>query len=172
MADTIVEPERGLDPSVLIAQLADAGVRFVRVGYPDLHGIVRGKDIPIGDFADVAAHGIAFCEAVMTVDLRHNVVAGFEHGFRDIVARPDLGTLVQIPWDQSLALVMADLERMVTGEPYGVDSRGALRRAIAACSELGYAPVVAPELEFYLFERGPGFQRYVNNDSAVYTAGD
>ena len=25
----------------------------------------------------------------MTVDLNHNVVSGFEHGFQDILARPD-----------------------------------------------------------------------------------
>jgi len=176
MADTIAEPQADVDPVARIAALAEAGVRLVRVGYPDLHGIARGKDIPVGDFADIVAHGIAFCEAVMTVDLRHNVVAGFEHGFQDIVARPDLSTLVQIPWEPSLAWVMADLERIVTGEPYAVDPRGALRRAVSECAALGYAPVVAPELEFYLFERSPdaplGFRRYVNNDSAVYTAGD
>src|SRR4029450_8931407 len=78
--------------------LTDAGVRFVRVLYPDLHGIPRGKEIPIGELAEAVENGVYFVEAIMTVDLRHNVVAGFEHGFQDIVARADLGTLVPTPW--------------------------------------------------------------------------
>ena len=32
-----------------VAALTDAGVRFVRVLYADLHGIPRGKEIPIGE---------------------------------------------------------------------------------------------------------------------------
>ena len=87
----------------------------------------------------------------MTVDLRHNVVAGPEHGFQDIAARPDPDTLVRIPWDPTVAWCLADLERM-DGTPYGVDSRGALRRAVAAFEalDLGLTPVMGPELEFYL----------------------
>ena len=61
------------------------------------------------------------------------------------------------------------------GTPYGVDSRGALRRAVAAFAELGLVPVIGPELEFYLAmpdESAPnGYRRYVDNDSHVYTVG-
>ena len=68
-----------------LAALERDGVRIVRVTYPDLHGVLRGKDVPIGFFAStVSAHGLGFCKAISTVDLQHNVVAGFEHGFRDI----------------------------------------------------------------------------------------
>jgi glutamine synthetase len=156
--------------------LADDGVRVVRTSYPDLHGICRSKDVPVGDFAHAASHGIAFCEAIMTVDLRHNVVAGFEHGFQDIMARPDLDTLVRLPWNPSIAWCLADLERIPSGEPYEVDSRGALKRAVAALAERGLQAVIGPELEFYLCHPDPdtrdGYRRYVNNDSHVYTTGD
>ena len=63
-----------------LAALERDGVRIVRVTYPDLHGTLRGKDVPIGVFAStVAEHGLNFCKAISTVDLRHNVVSGFEH---------------------------------------------------------------------------------------------
>jgi glutamine synthetase len=157
-----------------VAALTDAGVRFVRVLYPDLHGIPRGKEIPIGELAEAVENGVYFVEAIMTVDLRHNVVAGFEHGFQDIVARADLGTLVQTPWEPAVAWCLADLER-VTGEPYGADPRGALRRAMASWAELGCTPIIAPELEFYLCREDAsarcGFRPYEENDSHVYTAG-
>src|SRR5947208_8053788 len=78
-------------------QLIKAGVNTVRLSYPDLHGIARGKEFPVSFFEHLVDDGAAHCEAIMTVDLRHNVVAGFEHGFQDIVARPDTATLAQIP---------------------------------------------------------------------------
>ena len=34
-----------------LAALERDGVRIVRVTYPDLHGVLRGKDVPIGFFA-------------------------------------------------------------------------------------------------------------------------
>ncbi len=159
-----------------LAALSEAGVKFVRLSYPDLHGVARSKDISIAEFEDLCVSGVAFCEAIMTVDLRHNVVSGAEHGFQDIVAKPDMGTLVRLPWDASVAWCLADLERVETGEPYGGDPRGTLRRAVVGWSDVGYSPELAPELEFYLLERDVGAPRgyrlYVDADSHVYTAGE
>ena len=87
-----------------VSDLGAAGIRVVRLQYPDLHGICRGKDIPIGAFEHAAHEGIGFVEAIMTVDLRHNVIAGFEQGFPDIVARPDLSTLAALPTSVRLVL--------------------------------------------------------------------
>ena len=155
-------------------QLVKDGVTTVRMSYPDLHGIARGKEFPAAYFEHLIDDGAAYCEAIMTVDLRHNVVAGFEHGFQDIVARPDAATLRRIPWDPEVAVCIADLERM-DGTPYGVDSRGVLKRAIAGYTERGLRPILGPELEFYLCVPDPtapnGYRRYVDNDSHVYTVG-
>jgi glutamine synthetase len=155
-------------------ELIAEGVRTLRVSYSDLHGIARGKEFPVAYFQHLADDGAAFCEAIMTVDLRHNVIAGFEHGFQDIMAHVDPSTLVQIPWDPTVAWCLADLTRM-DGAPYEVDPRGCLKRAIAGYDELGIVPTVGPELEFYLCVEDPaapnGWRRYVDNDSHVYTVG-
>src|SRR5437764_13585301 len=82
-----------------LAELAEVGVRAVRLQYADLHGICRGKDITISAFPTIAKHGIGFAEAIMTTDLRHNMLGGFESGFPDVLAVPDLDTLVPLPWD-------------------------------------------------------------------------
>jgi glutamine synthetase len=157
-----------------IAELIDEGVTTVRISYPDLHGIARGKEYPASFFRHLVEDGAAHCEAIMTVDLRHNVVSGFEHGFQDIMARPDPSTLARIPWDPDVAWCIADLERM-DGSPYGVDSRAVLKRAVAGYTELDLVPTLGPELEFYLCEPDAsepnGWRRYVNNDSHVYTVG-
>ncbi|HEY3613211.1 MAG TPA: glutamine synthetase family protein [Gaiellales bacterium] len=157
-----------------LAALQRDGVRIVRVTYPDLHGVLRGKDVPIDVFAStVAESGLAFCKAISTVDLRHNVVSGFEHGFRDIHVTPLLDTLARVPWDPDVAWCLAD--QTADGEPYGSDPRGALKRAIAGFTELGLDPVMGPELEFYLLQPSAsapgGWARYVENPTHVYTVG-
>ena len=122
-----------------LSALEQRGVRTVRVTYPDLHGISRGKDYPLSHLAHVLGDGGTYCEAIMTVDLRHNVVAGPEHGFQDILARPDLETLVPVPWEPDIAWCLADLFRM-DGSTYEVDPRAALRRAVEGYAELGVSP--------------------------------
>ena len=158
-----------------LAALERDGVRIVRVTYPDLHGVLRGKDVPIDVFAStVGSHGLAFCKAISTVDLRHNVVSGFEHGFRDIQVTPLPETLAQLPWAPEVAWCLSD--QTADGESYGADPRAALKRAVAAFGELGLTPVMGPELEFYLLEPSAstpsGWTRYVENPTHVYTVGD
>jgi glutamine synthetase len=158
-----------------LAALRSDGVRVVRVTYPDLHGVLRGKDVPIDVFeSTVLVHGLGFCKAISTVDLRHNVVAGFEHGFRDIRVTALPETLAQLPWAPEVAWCLAD--QSADGDPYGADPRGALKRAVAAFAERGLQPVMGPELEFYLLERSEtapsGWARYVENPTHVYTVGD
>jgi glutamine synthetase len=151
------------------------GVRAVRLQYADLHGICRGKEIPIASFPSAVSEGIGFVAAIMTVDLAHNVVAGFEQGFPDLLAVPDLDTLVVLPWQPDVAVCIADLQNPVTREPYPTDSRAALKRVVAGFAELGLTPVVGPELEFYLCEPDPaaprGWRPYASQDSGVYTVG-
>jgi glutamine synthetase len=159
-----------------LSELAEVGVRAVRLQYADLHGICRGKDIPISAFPAAAEDGVGFVEAIMTVDLRHNVIAGFEQGFPDILARPDLDTMVPLPWAPDVVACIVDLEEYGTREPYAVDSRGALKRVLARFAEQGVFPVVGPELEFYLCEpdlsNPGGWRPYAGQDSGVYTVGD
>jgi len=151
------------------------GPTTIRVLYPDLHGVARGKDVPAGEFDVVAESGLCFCSAVMGTDLRHTPVVGGEIGYPDMVARPDLSTLVRLPWEPDVAHCLADLERAPEGVPEPTDPRGAVRRAVAAFEEIGYSPVIGPELEFFLCEPDPqspgGVRRYVDRLSMVYTVG-
>ncbi|MBV9004233.1 MAG: hypothetical protein JO181_06205, partial [Solirubrobacterales bacterium] len=110
----------GGDLAGSLADLGEVGIRAVRLQYADLHGICRGKDIPSSAFAHAAEEGIGFAAAIMTVDLAHNVIAGFEEGFPDLLARPDLNTLVRLPWQPGVAACIVDLEDPVTHEPWPV----------------------------------------------------
>src|SRR5581483_6834165 len=159
-----------------LSELAEVGVRAVRLQFADLHGISRGKDIPISGFPQVAEEGIGFAEAIMTTDLRHNMLGAFDTGFPDILARPDLDTLVPLPWEPEVVACIVDLEAVQGRAPYAVDPRGALKRVLARFAEHGVSPRVGPEFEFYLCEPDPadprGWRPYAGQDSGVYTVGD
>jgi glutamine synthetase len=146
----------------------------VRVLYPDLHGVPRGKDVPIGEFDHAIEHGLCFCSAVMGTDLRHTPVRGGEEGYPDLTARPDLSTMATLPWEPGVAVCLANLGPAEGGAPIA-DPRGAVRKAVAELAGLGLAPIVGPELEFFLLRRDPeaenGIARHVDNLSMVYTVG-
>jgi glutamine synthetase len=152
----------------------DQSITSVRVLYPDLHGIARGKDVPIQQFDGVVEHGLCFCAAVMGTDLRHTPVVGGEAGYPDLIVRPELSTMVTLPWEPGVASCLATIEPAQPGTPI-CDPRGTLARAVSVVGELGFEPIVGPELEFFLVVRDPaapnGVRRHVDNLSMVYTVG-
>lgn len=155
-------------------ELSGHEIASVRVLYADLHGVPRGKDVPIKEFERAIEHGLGFCSSVMGTDLRHTPVRGGEEGYPDLIAYPDLSTMTTVPWEPGLACCLADLHP-VGDNPDPPNPRGAVRRAIAGFEEIGLSPVVAPEMEFFLCKPDPGspsgVSRYVDNLSMVYTVG-
>jgi glutamine synthetase len=149
-------------------------VTSIRVLYPDLHGVARGKEVPIAEFDDVIERGLCFCAAVMGTDLRHTPVVGGDAGYPDLVARPDMPTMTTLPWEPGVATCLANLEPAPGGAPIP-DPRGAVRRAVEDLRAIGLEPTVAPELEFFLLERDPaathGIRRHLDRPSMVYTVG-
>ena len=71
----------------------------------------------------------------MGTDLAHTPVVGGESGYPDMIARPDLSTLRELPWEPDVAACLADLER--DGAPEPTDMRALVRRATEQLAELG-----------------------------------
>lgn len=167
-----------METDTAVAPSADhvlpAAVTTVRVLYPDLHGVARGRDVPVGQLERLVDHGLCFCSAVMGTDLRHTPVVGGDDGYPDLVVRPDLSTLVALPWEPGVAACLGDITPADGGEPVP-DPRGAVRLAADRLRDLGYEAIVGPELEFFLVapdaatERG--IRRHVDRESMVYTVG-
>ena len=165
----------GHDPEAAIASLRGQGVRAIRLLYTDLHGIARGKDIPIGHFIDLYEEGVAFCAAVMGTDLRHTPVVGGEEGYVDFAIRPDIDTLRVVPWQPEVAWCLGEAWNLDGSDHYPVCPRALLKRVVARYAERQLLPIVGPELEYFLCERTagppPGLRRYVDELSRVYTVG-
>ena len=149
-------------------------VTSIRVLYPDLHGVARGKQVPIAEFDEVLDAGLRFCAAVLGTDLRHTPVVGSDEGYPDLIARPDMTTVMALPWEPGVASCLADLEPAEGGAPVP-DPRGAVRRAVEDLRAIGLDPIVGPELEFFLVRRDEaathGIRRHVDQPSMVYTVG-
>jgi glutamine synthetase len=158
-----------------LAALDATGLKAVRLLYTDLHGVARGKDIPLRHFPGMAGDGVTFCGAVMGTDLRHTPVVGGAEGYVDLAVRPDLDTLRVVPWLPEVAWCLGEAWTLDGSSHWPVCPRNLLRRVVADYAELGLAPIVAPELEFFLLERDPaapgGLRRYVDELSRVYTVG-
>ena len=163
------------DPEVAAHELGEQGVRAVRLLYTDLHGVARGKDIPLRHFAGLCEEGANFCAAVMGTDLRHTPVVGGEIGYVDFAVRPDLSTMRRVPWLPEVAWCLGEAWTLDGAEHWPSCPRALLARVVDAYAERGLTPVIAPELEFFLAEReraeDGGLRRYVDELSRVYTVG-
>ncbi|MGW4824492.1 glutamine synthetase family protein [Streptomyces sp. NPDC004227] len=159
-------------------RLAAEGVDVVRVTYPDLIGTDRARDVLLEHLPSACDHGLAFCRAVYHTSPQGDVVpvaGGLDAGLPDICVRPDLDTLVSLPWEPGVASCLGDVTDPATGLPAPESPRDLLRAVLDRCREHGLHPVIGPELEYFLCEPAPGsprgWRRYSDARGVVYTAG-
>ena len=158
-----------------IDRLRAAGVDVIRVSYPDLIGIDRGRDVLLEALPSAIEHGLGFCRAVYHTSPMGDVVpvaGGLDEGLPDIGVFPDLSTLTPLPWEPHAAWCLGDA-LLPDGSPVPEAPRAVARRVAAALGGLGYSLVCGPELEFYVCERGPDgtWRRYSDEPGNVYVVG-
>ncbi|MFN8232916.1 MAG: glutamine synthetase family protein [Actinomycetota bacterium] len=128
----------------------DTQAERLRLLFPDLHGLERGKYL----FGDVAAAGkAAFCVGVYPLTHDKEILpvprTQFDVGLHDVEATLDRDTL-RPGWERGTTVGIADVE--LHGEPAPWDPRHILREAVAPWRAMGLEPQMAFELEFYLLE--------------------
>ena len=99
------------DVATVSERLAQQGIDVVRVSYPDMIGVDRGRDVLLDELGTAVSHGLAFCRAVYHTSPMGDVVpvqGGLEEGLPDITVRPDLSTLTPLPWEQGAAWCLGD----------------------------------------------------------------
>ncbi|MFT4008666.1 MAG: glutamine synthetase family protein [Nocardioidaceae bacterium] len=159
------------------AQLKADGFDIVRVGYSDLIGTERGRDVLVDRFDRTVGDGVAFCRSVYATSPMGDVIdiaGGLSAGLPDIVAFPDLATLHAVPWEPGVAHVIADVHNP-DGSPSQESPRMVLKRVVEQFAELGMIPISGPELEFYVIEPDAsapnGYRRYGEAPGNVYVSG-
>ena len=163
------------DASTVAQTLHAQGVDVVRVSYPDLIGVDRGRDVLIDELAAAAEHGLAFCRAIYHTSPRGDVVpvqGGLEAGLPDIKVYPDLSTITPLPWEPGAAWCIGEAYTE-DGQPAAESPRSVARAVARQLEVAGYSLVCGPELEFFVCEQTPTgtWQRYANELGNVYVVG-
>ncbi len=165
------------DVGSVVADLKSRGVDVVRVGYPDLMGTERSREVLVDRLPAAMEHGLAFCRCVYhTTPLGEtlDVDGGIGAGLPDITIVPDLATLAVVPWEQGVAACLGDAFEP-GGEPCLESPRTVLRGIAAQFESAGLRAVVGPELEYYVLEKddqaSSGWRRYGDTPGNVYVSG-
>jgi glutamine synthetase len=137
---------------------AEAGsIDTVVTAFTDMQGRLFGKRIQVDYFLDeVLEHPIEGCNYLLALDMEMDPVPGYEManwegGYGDFAIAPDLGTLRRVPWLDRTALVLCDVIGH-DGEPVYASPRQVLIAQYERAREMGYTPMMATELEFYLYK--------------------
>ena len=139
-----------------IRSLIDEGrVEYVKIGAPDIEGVYRGKRVAARFFLDALTDGFAQCDVLFGWDIAENVLpnlkfSNWQHGFSDIVMKPDLSTFALVPWEENVASCICDLWTE-QGAPVTISPRTILSTLVERARSLGYEPMAASELEFRFF---------------------
>jgi len=129
--------------------LRAAGVRWVRIEMADTHGIARSKSVPLDKFPLYGTLGINFYGGMLLQD-----ASGWDIPLEerlpppDYLLKPDLDTLVVLPYAPGEARVIGDLYR--DDVPAPEDPRVVCRRIVDLYRAHGWTPRSGFEYEFYL----------------------
>ncbi|WP_422026575.1 glutamine synthetase family protein [Roseovarius sp.] len=139
-------------------EAASGALDTVLVCLVDMQGRLMGKRFHVSNFLESGHEETHCCNYLLATDIEMETPDGFaatswEKGYGDYVMKPDLATLRRLPWLEGTAMVICDLIDHHTHEPVPHSPRQVLKAQVARAQEMGFTPMMATELEFFLFEK-------------------
>ena len=133
----------------VLERLNAAGVHTLLVHFTDLHGVAKGKLVPLAHLDDVLTVGAGFSGPSIAGTGLARTGARSEY-----MARGAASTARALPWMPGVAAIVAD--GFVAGEPFDACPRQVLKRAVARLAERHWTLRVGIEPEFFLLKRHEG----------------
>lgn len=131
-------------------------ITHVSVGICDINGVVRGKRIPVSQAKKVLEGGLKFPLSVSTTDVWGEDVFGNEYsdknGDQDGICQYTGRGVLPVNWLSSPSAFIPVSLLGEDGKPYEAESRYALSLLVDKFNARGLRPVVAAELEFFLYD--------------------
>lgn len=153
------------DKSDVLHAAKEAGVKFVKLQFTDIFGIMKNVAITVEQLEKALDNEIMF---------DGSSVEGFVRiEESDMYLHPDPTTFLLLPWsldgEGKEARLICDVYT-ADREPFEGDPRYRLRKAIKKAKEMGgYKMYLGPEAEFFLFKNDhEGKHSLVTNDQAGY----
>ena len=140
-ADLLLAGHRGVDGA--IEQLQAQGIHSVLAQFCDIHGVARGKLMPLGLLREMVETGAGFSgPSIWGTGLPR-------HGPRsEYYGRVQIDTLRPLPFWPGVAHAVCD--GFAGGEPLGTCSRQTLKRQLGLLQDRGWTLWVGIEPEFFL----------------------
>ena len=136
----------------------DGSIDTVLVCMVDMQGRLMGKRFHAKHFISEGHKETHCCDYLLATDLEMGTPDGYEatsweDGYGDYTMKPDLTTLRKTPWLDGTAMVICDVLDHHTHEEVTHAPRAILKKQIKRLQEMGFDPIMATELEFFLFEK-------------------
>jgi len=146
-----------LDLATLRGLVESGDIQTVIVAFPDMYGRLLGKRYTGQYFLEAADHGMHFCDYLLASDMEMDPVPGYayaswDQGYSDATGVVDWSTLRQATWLEKSALVLCDIHDETDHSQVEIAPRTILRRQMDRAQAMGYLPMGASELEFFIFQ--------------------
>lgn len=142
----------------LRAFVEERAIDTFRAGGATIDGTWRTQRVPAA--ALLTGEPIAQPDAIFATDVAFDWYeprlgySGANRGLPDLALVPDLSTVRALPWEEGTATVICDHMEW-DGTPVEISPRHVLARVVERCRSLGYEPLAAVELEFYVYRETP-----------------
>ncbi len=126
---------------------------------PDLNGVPRGKVMTASGFLE--GRRLQLARGVLLQCIMGGYPAARFYGSDDgdLLLNAEPSQIHRLPWSEPpRALAICDADEL-DGRSSGLSTRGLLKRVLARYAEQGWQPVVATELEFFVFAGNPDPQQ-------------
>src|SRR5688572_18729989 len=147
LSDQAQDPALDARKRQILAEAEATGVKFLRLQFTDILGVIKNVEVPDRQFATALAGKVMFDGSSIDGFVR------IEES--DMYLTPDLDTFRVFPWvdpsGEKVARLICDITN-VDGTPFAGCPRQTLKRAIAQASQRGFTMNVGPEAEFFLFQ--------------------
>ena len=137
------------------------GIDLVRIGWCDLHGVLRGKSLVAGAVAGALRSGVGMVSTILLKDTSDRTAYRvFEPGAADalpgfgfannLLLLPDPASFRLLPWASSTGWLQAQAW-FEDGTPVSFDTRRVLQRALARLEAAGFGLACGLEVEFHIY---------------------
>ena len=119
----------------------------------DIAGVARGKAMPASKFDKQPFFFLPNSIFLQTItgDWADNPMGAFTEP--DMILVPDFSTATAAPWTADVTIQVIHDAVDQSGEPVGASPRAVLKRVVDLYRAQGWAPIVAPEMEFFFVAR-------------------
>lgn len=125
-------------------RLRERGVKYCVGAFVDIHGVPKAKIVPLDHLGQMASGSERYTGYALDG-------LGQAPSDDEIASVPDLGHVIQLPWEPKIAWMPAD--NIFQGKPYKLNTRVALKTALAQAAKLGFGFNLGIECEVYVLKQ-------------------